>query len=85
MIGALGFSDQRIDTATGGLGNKRSNGDHPNYRIVEISQNTEKSPGYFRRLTVTQTPVRNRQLTLAWNTRKGVNNNNSRQGDVQEI
>ena len=31
--------------------------DPPNYRIVEIDQNTEKSPGDLRRLVVTQTPV----------------------------
>ena len=37
------------------LGNKRTNGDHPNYSIVEIGQNTEKSPGNSRRLAVTQT------------------------------
>ena len=26
--------------------------DHPNYRIIENGQNTEKSPGDLRRLTV---------------------------------
>ena len=35
--------------------NKRTSGDHPNYSIVEIGQNTEKSPGDLRRLAVTQT------------------------------
>ena len=34
-----------IGTGTGGLGNKRMCGDCPNYSIVEIDQNTEKSPG----------------------------------------
>ena len=38
--------------------------DHPNYYIIENSQNTEKSPGDLRRLVVTQTPVKNHQLTL---------------------
>ena len=32
-------------------------GDHPNYSIVDNSQNTEKSPGDLRRLAVTQTPA----------------------------
>ena len=32
--------------------------DHPNYCIIEISQNTEKSPGDLRGLVVTQTPVK---------------------------
>ena len=39
-------------------------GDHPNYRIIGNSQNTEKSPGDLRRLAVTQTPVKNHQLKL---------------------
>ena len=30
---------------TGGLGNKRTSRDHPNYNITEIGQNTEKGPG----------------------------------------
>ena len=46
-------------------------GDYPNYRIVEISQNTEKSPGDLRRLAVTQTLVE-KQLTLVWKTLKWV-------------
>ena len=45
-------------TRTGGLRNNRMSGDHPNYSIVEISQNTEKSPGILKRLAVTQTPVK---------------------------
>ena len=52
-------------------------GDYPNYCIIEIGQNTEKNPGDLRRFTVTQTPVRNHQLTLVWKTQQGVNNNNS--------
>ena len=57
------YCHQWIGTGTGELGNKRSRY-HPNYSIVEISQNTEKSPGDLRRLAVTQTLVRNHQLTL---------------------
>ena len=64
------YSPQRIGTGTGELGNKRTSGDHPNYRIVEISQNTEKSPENLRRFAVTQTPVENQQLTLVWKTLK---------------
>ena len=43
-------------------------GDHPNYSIVEIGQNTRKSPGDLRRLAVTQTSARNHQLTLVGKT-----------------
>ena len=53
-----------ISTRTGGLGNNRTSGDHPNYSINEIDQNTKKSPGGLRRLVVTQTPVRNHQQIL---------------------
>ena len=66
------YSHQMISTRTGGLGNKRTSGDHPNYWIIEISQNTEESPGYLRRLTVPHTPVRNHQLKLVWKTPKGI-------------
>ena len=55
VIGAFG-------TVTKGL--LGTCGDHPNYYIIEKSQNTEKSPGDLKRLAVTQTPVKNYQLTL---------------------
>ena len=41
--------------------------DQPNDSIIE---NTEKSPGDVRRLAVTQTPVKDHQLTLMWKTLK---------------
>ena len=31
-----------------GHGNKRTNGDNPNYRIIDVGQNTEKSPRNFK-------------------------------------
>ena len=43
-------------------------GDHPNDSIIENGQNTEKSPGDLRRLSVTQTPVKNHWLMLMWKT-----------------
>ena len=49
------YSHRRIIKGTGGLGNKRTIGDHPNYSIIE------KSPGDSRRLAVTQTTVKNSQ------------------------
>ena len=48
------YSHQRIGTGTGGLANKRTTGDHLNYSIIEICQNTKKSPGDLIRLAVTQ-------------------------------
>ena len=37
------YNHRRIIKGTGRLGNKKTNGDHPNYSIIEIGQNTEKS------------------------------------------
>ena len=50
------YSHQRIDTGTGGLGNKRASRDYSNNSIIEFDQNTEKNPGDLRRPAVTQTP-----------------------------
>ena len=49
-----------------GLGNKRTNGDHLNYSVVEMDQNTEKSPGDLRKLAVSQTSIESYQLALTW-------------------
>ena len=51
--------------------NKRISRDHPDYSIVNIGQNTLKSPRDSRRL-VTQIPVRNHQLTMVWKTLKRI-------------
>ena len=53
------YSHQRIYKGTERLENKSTSGDHPNYSIIEIGQNTEKSPGDLKRLAVTQISVRN--------------------------
>ena len=58
------YSHQRIIKETVVLGNNRTRGDHANYDIIEIGQNTEKSSGDLSRLTVTQTPGKGYQLTL---------------------
>ena len=54
----------RITKETGGLGSWRTRGNHPNFYIIENGHNTEKSPGDLRRLAVTQTQVKDHQLTL---------------------
>ena len=46
-----------IGKGTGRVENRKTNRDRPNYSIVKIGQNTEKSPGDLRRLAVTQNPV----------------------------
>ena len=45
-------------------GNERMKRDHRNYTIIKIGQNTQKRPGDLMGLAVTQTPVKNHQLTL---------------------
>ena len=44
VIGALGTVIKRVNKGTGGLGNKRTSGDYSKYSVIEIGQNTEKSP-----------------------------------------
>ena len=46
------------------LRNQRTLGDHPQYHIIKIDQNTEKSPGDMTRLAVTQTKVKDYILAL---------------------
>ena len=58
------YSHRRINKGTGGLGNNRTSGDHPNYSIIEIGQDFEKSPGDLRSLAVNQTLVKDYQLQL---------------------
>ena len=81
------YSNQRFGTWTRGLENKRTSGDHPNYSIIEIAQNT-KSPVDVGRLVVTQTPVKDYQQTLVWKTHKKENNdynNNCVDTPVEEL
>ena len=53
VIGALGNlppTPPRIGKGTGRLENMKTSRDHPDYSIIKISQNTEKSPGDFEEL-----------------------------------
>ena len=59
------YSHQMLGKGTGRPGNKRTIG---NYSIIEIGQNTRKSPEDLRRLSVTETPMGDHQLTLVWKT-----------------
>ena len=58
----LGTVTQRIDKRSRGLRNKWTSGDYSNYRIIEIVQNTEKSPGNLRKLAVTYSQMGNRRF-----------------------
>ena len=61
VIGAFGTITKGLSM---GLGDWTTSGDHPNYKIIENGQDTEKSPGDLRRLSVIQTKVKNHQLKL---------------------
>ena len=45
------------------VGNQRKNWDHPDQIIVKIGNNIEKSPGDLTKLAISQTPVKDYQLT----------------------
>ena len=70
VIGVLGTIPKSFVKENGWLRNQRTSGDHLEYCIIKIGQNTEKSPGDLRRLTVTQTLVKNYQLTPVWKNSK---------------
>ena len=54
---------QKLGKSAGRVKNRRTYRDHLDYGIVEIAQNTKKSPGDLRRFVVTQTPVKEHLLT----------------------
>ena len=66
---------QRIGKGTGRHRNQRASGNHTDYSITNIGQNTEKCPGDLIRLAVTQILARNHQLTFVWKTLKLLDNN----------
>ena len=66
VISALGTISKKLDKVAGRVENWRTSRTNPNYTIVKIDQNTEKSPGDLKRLAVIQTLAKNHQLTLAW-------------------
>ena len=48
--------------------NQIKNENHTNHIIVEIGFNTQKSPGDLLRLIVSQSPMKDQQLILNWET-----------------
>ena len=68
------YSHQRTKKGTGGLENKRTIGDHPNNCIIEIGQNTVKSPGDLRGLAVKGTCEK---------LSRGNNNNNNNNDNME--
>ena len=67
VIGALGTVTKGLVLWLEGL--EKRGWEDTNYSIVEFGLNTE-SLGDLRRLALTQTPVRNTQITLVWKSLK---------------
>ena len=57
VIGPLGIVTKELVQGTGGLGNKRTSGDHAKCSMVEMGHNNNKSPGDLRQLAINETPV----------------------------
>ena len=53
---------ERFGKEAGRVENRRKRGDHPNYRIMEIGQNTEEGPGDLS-LAISQTSVKDHQIS----------------------
>ena len=66
----------------GWFGSWRPSGDHSNNSIIENGQNTEKRPGDLRKLAVTQSPVKDHQLSLMWKILMS-NNDNMKNQNMQ--
>ena len=66
VIGALEESSKAWKRWVEEFGNRRTNQDHPNNSIVKIGPHT----GNVMRLVVTQNPVKDPQLMLAWKTQE---------------
>ena len=64
LIWCVRNNRQSLAKENGRLRNKRKSGDHRNYSIIKIGQNTEKIPGDLRRIAITQSLLENHQLTL---------------------
>ena len=45
VIGTLEKISKSFIKGAWGVGNRKTNGDHPDYSIVEVGMNTERSPG----------------------------------------
>ena len=70
-------ASQRLGKGTDRIRNQRKNRDHPDYRIIAIDRNTEKSSEDLRRLSIIQTPQKDHQHLLVGKTHfKFFNNNN---------
>ena len=64
VIGVRGTIPKGLVIEDGSVRNRRTSRDHPNSSIVDIDQNTEKSPENLRRLAVTLTTMKEHQLKL---------------------
>ena len=64
MIGVFWHGNLGIIKGPGRFESWRPSGDHPNNSIIENRKNTEKSLVDMRRHSLTQSPVKDHQITL---------------------
>ena len=67
---------QRVGKWIGKVENRWTSRDHPNYSIVKIGYNTDKSHGDLRKFAVTQIPVKKNSANGMKNVHNNNNNNN---------
>ena len=65
---------QRLGKEAERVGYRWAGRDYPIYNVSKICYDTEKSSENLMRFAVTQTPVKDYQLTLMWKNLQGVNN-----------
>ena len=68
----------------GRVGNRRTNGEHPDYGFAKIGQNTEKSPGDLRRLLCNTISERRGEKLARNNNNNNNNNNNDNNNNVDQ-
>ena len=68
VIVALRKNPQKLGKGIGIFRNESSSRDYPDYSIIKIGQNTEKSPGDLRWLAVTLSLMEDHQLSLVLKT-----------------
>ena len=78
VIGGLGTVNKIINIGTRRIGSKRTCGHHLKYSIIKIGQNTEKSPGEFRRTTHSNSFKKPSAKAAMENSQKSNNNDNKR-------
>ena len=66
VVGPFGTVPEGLKKRLEELKISKKNRNHQYYSIAEKGQNTDKSPGDLRKITITQIPLKDQQLKLVW-------------------